>query len=123
MVRTPGFHPGNRGSIPRGPTRNKKDPDLFWVFFVICTKYMGIERVGSELNAKHDSERQQTCWEQVCCQPRTKREARQLFPVALLVKQNTNVSWYFVLSISLPRVIERAEAKQVLCQVSVGNLH
>ena len=39
MVRTPGFHPGNRGSIPRGITTyflNKKHREVLFVFENNC---------------------------------------------------------------------------------------
>ena len=35
VVRTPGFHPGNRGSIPRGDAREAP----LWAFFAILSVY------------------------------------------------------------------------------------
>src|SRR4051812_38154453 len=49
MVRTPGFHPGNRGSIPLGAARRKNTRIIWCFFFVVynpfsCNNFKALER-------------------------------------------------------------------------------
>ena len=46
VVRTPGFHPGNRGSIPRSGTKIKKGFEFFSKpFFILVESYFTVNEL------------------------------------------------------------------------------